>query len=157
MYSGELEVQAKRKTMAILQEESNKILNLSRELARMTTAIIHENKDGIRESSERMSTIEDDIMVLRKQITREVIATRSLMTYREDLLRTAYFIDEISGYIKGVSFRLSNIEPKVIKLNFEIELKGMIDMIIDVMFRINEMSRTLTNLKIQLNWQLRSK
>ena len=144
MYSGELEVQAKRKTMAILQEESNKILNLSRELARMTTAIIHENKDGIRESSERMSTIEDDIMVLRKQITREIIATGSLMTYREDLLRTAYFIDEISGYIKGVSFRLSNIEPKVIKLNFEIELKGMIDMIIDVMFRINEMSRTLT-------------
>ena len=91
-----------------------------------------------------MSTIEDDIMVLRKQITREVIATGSLMTYREDLLRTAYFIDEISGYIKGVSFRLSNIEPKVIKLNFEIELKGMIDMIIDVLFRINEMSRTLT-------------
>ena len=144
MYSGELEVQAKRKTMAILQEESNKILNLSRELARMTTAIIHENKDGIRESSERMSTIEDDIMVLRKQITREVIATGSLMTYREDLLRTAYFIDEISGYINGVSFRLSNIEPKLIKLNFEFELKGMIDMIIDVLFRINEMSRTLT-------------
>ena len=57
MYSGELEVQAKRKTMAILQEESNKILNLSRELARMTTAIIHENEDGIRESSDRMSTI----------------------------------------------------------------------------------------------------
>ena len=29
MYSGELEVQAKRKTIAILQEETNKILNLS--------------------------------------------------------------------------------------------------------------------------------
>ena len=100
MYS-ELEVQAKKKTMAILQEESNKVLNLSRELARMTTAIIHENNDEIRESSERMSNIEDDIMVLRKQITRELIATDSLMTYREDLLRTAYSIDEISGFIKG--------------------------------------------------------
>ena len=144
MYSGELEVQAKRKTIAILQEETNKILNLSRELSMMTDAIIHENKDGIKESSDKMNIIENDIMVLKKQITREVIATGSLMTYREDLLRTAYFIDEISGYIKGVSFRLSNIEPEVIKLNFEIELKGMIDMIIDVMFRINEMSRTLT-------------
>ena len=40
MYSGELEVQAKRKTIAILQEETNKILNLSRELAIMTDAII---------------------------------------------------------------------------------------------------------------------
>ena len=59
-----------------------------------------------------MSIIENDIMVLRKQITREAIAIGSLMTYREDLLRTAYFIDEISGYISGVSFRLSNIRTK---------------------------------------------
>lgn len=144
MYSGELEVQAKRKTIAILQEETNKILNLSRELAIMTDAILDDNKVGIRESSQKMSIIENDIMKLRKQITREVIAIGSLMTYREDLLRTAYFIDGISGYIGGISFRLSNIEPKVITLNFEIELKGMVDMIIDVMFKINEMSRTLT-------------
>ena len=144
MYSGELEVQAKRKTIAILQEETNKILNFSRELAIMIDAVIQDNEDGIRESSNKMNIIENEIMVLRKQIIREVIVIGSLMTYREDLLRTAYFIDEISGYIKGVSFRLSNIEPKVIKLNFEIELNGMIDMIIDVLFRINEMSRTLT-------------
>ena len=144
MYSGELEVQAKRKTIAILQEETNKILNLSRELSIMTDAIIHENKDGIKESSDKMNIIENDIMVLKKQITREVIAIGSLMSYREDLLRTAYLIDEISDYIKGVSFRLSNIEPKVIKLNFEIELKRMVDIIINVLFKINEMSRTLT-------------
>ena len=102
MYSGELEVQAKRKkTIAILQEETNKILNFSRELAIMIDAIIQDNEDGIRESSNKMNIIENEIMVLRKQIIREVIAIGSLMTYREDLLRTAYFIDEISGYISG--------------------------------------------------------
>lgn len=144
MYSGELEVQAKRKTTAILQEETNKILNLSRELAIMTDAIIEDNKDGVRESSDKMSIIENDIIVLRKQITREVIAIGSLMTYREGLLRTAYFIDEISGYIMGVAFRLSNIEPSVIRQDFKVHLKDMVDMIIDVLFKINEMSRTLT-------------
>jgi uncharacterized protein Yka (UPF0111/DUF47 family) len=144
MYSGELEVQAKRKTTAILQEETNKILNLSRELAIMTDAIIEDNKDGVRESSDKMSIIENDIIVLRKQITREVIAIGSLMTYREGLLRTAYFIDEISGYIMGVAFRLSNIEPSVIRQEFKVHLKDMVNMIIDVLFKINEMSRTLT-------------
>jgi len=144
MYSGELEVQAKRKTIAILQDETNKILNLSRELAIMTDAIIQENEEGIRESTDKMSLIENDIMVLKKQITREVIEIGSLMTYREDLLRTAYFIDEISGYISGISFRLSNIEPKIIKINFEIEVKEMVDIIINILFKINEMSRTLT-------------
>ena len=144
MYSGELEVQAKRKTTAILQEETNKILNLSRELAIMTDAIIQDNKDGIRESSDKMSIIENDIMVLRKQITREVIDIGSLMTYREGLLRTAYFIDEISGNIMGVAFRLSNIEPEVIRQDFKDQLKDMVDIVIDVLFKINEMSRTLT-------------
>ena len=144
MYSVELEVQAKRKTTAILQEETNKILNLSRELAIMTDAIIEDNKDGARESSDKMSIIENDIIVLRKQITREVIAIGSLMTYREGLLRTAYFIDEISGYIMGVAFRLSNIEPSVIRQEFKVHLKDMVNMIIDVLFKINEMSRTLT-------------
>jgi uncharacterized protein Yka (UPF0111/DUF47 family) len=144
MYSGELEVQAKRKTIAILQEVTNKILNLSRELAVMTDAVILDNKDGIKESSYKMDILENDILILRKQITREVIAIGSLMTYREDLLRTAYFVDEISGYISGISFRLSNIEPKIIKQNFELELKSMVDIIINVIFKINEMSRTLT-------------
>jgi len=145
MYSGELEVQAKRKkTIAILLEETNKILNFSRELAIMIDAIIQDNEDGIRESSNKMNIIENEIMVLRKQIIREVIVIGSLMTYREDLLRTAYFIDEISGYISGISFRLSNIEPNINKLNFEPGLKWMIHMMIDVLFKIIEMSRTLT-------------
>ena len=144
MYSGEIEFQAKRKTISILQEETNKILNLSRELALMTGAIFDGDKTKVTESFERMSIIENEIVILRKQITREVIAIGSLMTYREDLLRTAYFIDEISGFIGGISFRLSNIDPQVIRERFEIDLKNMIDVIINVIFKINEMSRTLT-------------
>jgi uncharacterized protein len=144
MYSGELEVRTKRKAIAVLQEETNKILNLTRELAVMMDAVFLDNKDGIEESSYKMSILENDIMVLRKQITKEVIAIGSLMTYREDLLRTAYFVAEISGYISGISFRLSNIEPRIIKQNFELELKSMVDIMINIIFKINEMSRTLT-------------
>ena len=144
MYSGEIEVQTKRKTIAILQEETNKVLNLSRELAIVTDVIIQDNEHGIRESSNKMNITENEIMLLRKQITKEVITIGSLMTYREDLLRTAYLIDEISGYISGVSFRLSNIKSKIIKPNFEMGLKRIVDMLIDVLFKINEMSRTLT-------------
>lgn len=144
MYSGELEVQAKRKTIAILQDETNKILNLSRELAVMTEAIFEGNQSMIKESFDHMNEIEKEIVILRKQITREVIAIGSLMNYREDLLRTAYFIDEIAGFIGGISFRLANINPQVIKEKFEQDMKSMVDIIIDVIFKINEMSRTLT-------------
>ncbi len=40
MYSGELEVQAKRKAIAVLQDEINRILNASRELATLTEALM---------------------------------------------------------------------------------------------------------------------
>ena len=60
MYSGELEAQAKRKTLAILQEETNKILNLSREITIMSDAIIQYNREGIRESSGKLTIIETE-------------------------------------------------------------------------------------------------
>ncbi len=144
MYSGEIEVQAKRKTIAILQDETNKILGFSRELSTLTNAICNNDKKRISETFERMSEIEKDITILRKQITREVIAIGSLMTYREDLLRTAYFMDEISGYIGGISFRLSNIDPEIIKKFFESDIQSLIDIIINTIFKMNEMCRSLT-------------
>ena len=60
MYSGELEFQAKRKTIAILQEETNKILNLCRELAIMTDYIIQDNRDGVKESSDKIKIGSDE-------------------------------------------------------------------------------------------------
>ncbi|MDQ4073204.1 MAG: DUF47 family protein [Thermoproteota archaeon] len=144
MYSGEIEVQAKRKTIAILQDETNKILGFSRELSTLTNAICNNDKKRISETFERMNEIEKDITILRKQITREVIAIGSLMTYREDLLRTAYFMDEISGFIGGISFRLSNIDPDIIKKYFESDIQSLIDIIINTIFKMNEMCRSLT-------------
>ncbi|MBA3749735.1 MAG: DUF47 family protein [Nitrosopumilus sp.] len=144
MYSGELEVQAKRKTIAILQDETNKILYFSRELAILTNAFCAEDKEKVLKCFEKMSEIDNGIIILRKQITREVIAIGSFMNYREDLLRTAYIIDEIAGFIGGILFRLSNINPKVIKDYFEHDVKNLVDFIIVVIFKINEMSRSLT-------------
>jgi len=40
MYSGELEVQAKRKAIAVLQDEINRILNAARELATLPELMI---------------------------------------------------------------------------------------------------------------------
>jgi len=40
MYSGELEVQAKRKAVAVLQDEINRILNAARELATLPEMVV---------------------------------------------------------------------------------------------------------------------
>ena len=44
MYSGELEVQAKRKAIAVLQDEINRILNASRELSQLPELMMKKDK-----------------------------------------------------------------------------------------------------------------
>ena len=86
MYSGELEVQAKRKAIAVLQDEINRILNAARELATLPDLMMKKDKTGIKNSLEQISTIEEEVENLRRKITREVADVGGLIMNRENLL-----------------------------------------------------------------------
>ena len=115
MYSGELEVQAKRKAIAVLQDEINRILNASRSLAILPELITKKNKTEIKNTLEQIVSIEEEVETLRRKITRDVADVGGLIINRENLLNTAYTMDEIAGYITGISFKLSNIKPATLK------------------------------------------
>ena len=73
MYRGELEVQAKRKTLAILQDEITRILNSSRDLSTLTTLLIKGADDKeIHQYLDRMRNTEEEVENLGRKITREV-------------------------------------------------------------------------------------
>ena len=68
MYSGELEVQAKRKALAVLQDEINRILNSARELSALSTSLIKGDDKDIQASLERMRTAEEEVENLRRKL-----------------------------------------------------------------------------------------
>jgi uncharacterized protein Yka (UPF0111/DUF47 family) len=145
MYSGELEVQAKRKALAVLHDEINRILNSARELSVLSTSLIGGDVKDIQASLERMRTAEEEVENLRRKITREVAEIGSLMVYREDVLRAAYLMDDIAGYISGVAFRLANMKITSLKKGkFDEDLKQLIGMVVDAIFKLNEMARALS-------------
>src|SRR5205807_5415274 len=145
MYSGELEVQAKRKALAVLQDEFNRILNSARELSALTISLIRGNVKDIQASLERMRTAEEKVENLRRKITREVAEIGSLMVYREDVLRAAYLMDDIAGYISGVAFRLANMKiTSLRKGKFDEDLEQLIGMVVEAIFKLNEMARALS-------------
>ncbi len=145
MYSGELEVQAKRKALAVLQDEITRILNSSRDLSTLTSSLIKGDDKDIQACLERMRNTEEEVENLRRNITREVAEIGSLMANREDILRTAYLIDDIAGYISGVAFRLANMKSSSLKrASFDDDLKGLVDMVVDTIFKLNEMGRALS-------------
>jgi uncharacterized protein Yka (UPF0111/DUF47 family) len=145
VYSGELEVQAKRKALAVLQDEFSRILNSARELSALTTSLVRGDIKDIQASLERMRTAEEEVENLRRKITREVAEIGSLMVYREDVLRAAYLMDDIAGYISGVLFRLANMKLTSLKKGkFDEDLEQLIGMVVDAIFKLNEMARALS-------------
>lgn len=145
MYSGELEVQAKRKALAVLHNEINRILNSARDLSALTASIVRSDDKDIHTCIERMRNAEEEVENLRRKITREVAEIGSLMVYREDILRTAYIMDDIAGYISGIAFRLANMKISSLKKGkFDDDLKQLIGMVVDAIFKLNDMARALS-------------
>jgi predicted phosphate transport protein (TIGR00153 family) len=145
MYNGELEVQAKRKALAVLHDEITHILNAARDLSSLTDSLIK----GINKETElslvRMKNAGEEVENLRRKMTREISDTGSLMVYREDVLRTAYIIDDIAGYITGIAFRLSNIKIATLKKGkFDEDISELINMVVEAIFKLNEMARALS-------------
>ena len=145
MYSGELEVQAKRKALAVLHNEINRILNSARDLSALTASIVRSDDKDVHTCIERMRNAEEEVENLRRKITREVAEIGSLMVYREDILRTAYIMDDIAGYISGIAFRLANMRISSLKKGkFDDDLKQLIGMVVDAIFKLNDMARALS-------------
>lgn len=145
MYSGELEVQAKRKAIAVLQDEINRILNASRSLAILPELITKKNKTEIKNTLEQIASIEEEVETLRRKITRDVADVGGLIINRENLLNTAYTMDEIAGYITGISFKLSNIKSATLKnAQFDKDFTELIELVVDQVYKLNEIIRSLS-------------
>jgi len=144
MYSGELEVQAKRKAIAVLQDEINRILNASRELATLPDLMVKKDKTGVKNALDHIATIEDEVENLRRKITREVAEVGGLIMNRENLLNTAYTMDEIAGYITGIALKLSNVKSSTLKnTKIDKELTKLIELVVDEVYKLNEVIRSL--------------
>ena len=144
MYSGELEVQAKRKAIAVLQDEINRILNAGRVLSALPRMLVNKDTAGVKDALDQISSIEEEVENLRRKITRDVSDVGGLIINRENLLNTSYTMDEIAGYITGISFKLSNLKIKTLKTkNLEKELTELIELVVDEIYKLNEIIRSL--------------
>jgi len=144
MYSGEFEVQAKRKALAVLQDEINRILNAGRVLSTLPNMLVKKDKTGIKSALEQIDAIEAEVENLRRKITRDVADVGGLILNRDNILNTAYTMDEIGGYITGISFKLSNIKVTTIKTShLDKDLTELIELVVDQIYKLNEIIRSL--------------
>ncbi|MHB8565891.1 MAG: DUF47 domain-containing protein [Nitrososphaerales archaeon] len=144
MFSGEAEIQARRKTLAVLQDEVRRVLDASRELVQLYVAMSKGDAAATQSSLEKIRKAEEDTEQLRRMLTRELAEIGTMIINREDFLRTAYNVEEMSGYTAGVAFKLSQIKFTAIKrAGIVDELRDLIDMSVESVQRLNEVVRAL--------------
>ena len=63
---------------------------------------------------------------------------------RENLLNTAYTMDEIAGYITGIAFKLSNVKITTLKNSkLDVDISELISLVVDEVYKLNEIIRSL--------------
>jgi len=102
------------------------------------------NKSEIKNTLEQIVNIEEEVESLRRKITRDVADVGGLIINRENLLNTAYTMDEIAGYITGIAFKLSNIKSATLKKDkLDEDITALIGLVVDQVHVLNEIIRSL--------------
>ena len=123
------EIQAKLTFSPIFRIEKN-VLYYVREIQSQTKYIFTSNKEKILKCFKKMYKV------------------GIFFIYKEGLLRTiSYFIDENVDLLRGICFRLSKIDSKTVKKQFDLAVDNLVNYIIQITFKFYEMSRLLTKKK----------
>lgn len=145
MFTGESEVQARRKTLSILQDETRRVFDSARDLSMAYSLLLAGKKEELQSTFAKIRKAEDDAESYRRALTRELAEVGTLIMNREDMLRAAYNVEEIAGFVVGIAFRLSIVDMKVLKKGKMLDdFKQLLDMAVESVQRLMEMVRALS-------------
>ncbi len=145
MFSGEAEIQARRRTLAVMQDEVRTVLDAVRDLAEAYEFFLDDDEEGLNSTIEKIRKSEDNTESLRRNLTRELGEIGTMLMNREDILRTSYAIEDIAGYISGTAWRFQYISPKVLKkAKLDKEVRELIDLSIESVNQLNKVVHTLS-------------
>lgn len=157
MYTGEAEIQARRRILAVLLDESRRVLDAARELANMNTALVAKDEAAASKALENLHLAISDVEAFRRSLSRQLAEIGSMMMNREDLLRAAYTIETIASYLESISFRVSQLKMQVLKkAGMTEDLATLLDQIIDILGKTHETVRALHFNPAKLNELIQS-
>jgi hypothetical protein len=139
------EVQARRRTIIVLQDEMRRVLDAARVLLDEHAVVLKGEKMQIGSCIEKVRKAEEDVVTLRSALLRELSQVGTLLVNREDVLRAAFSIEEIFGHINGIAFRLSQL-PKATarKKSYKESIALLLGLNIDGISKLNETIRALS-------------
>jgi uncharacterized protein Yka (UPF0111/DUF47 family) len=145
MFGRDAEIQAKGSALALLRDEVRGVLDASKELSALYSALTKKDNIRILACIEKIRQSEENAELAREVLGRQLTETGITGFNRSNFLRTAYRVEALSGYVSGVAFRLSQVKlsSTTKKQNVFDDLRDLIDMSVESVQRLNEVLRAL--------------
>lgn len=139
------EIQARRRTIVVLQDEMRRVLDATRVLLEEFNAIGKGERAQVSASLERVKQAEDDVMTLRSALIRDLSQVGTLLVNREDILRGAFAVEDIFGHINGVAFKMSQMQKASARnKKYKDSIVELLGLLIDGISKLNESIRALS-------------
>jgi len=139
------EIQARRRTIVVLQDEMRRVLDAARVLLDEYDALYKGDKNAIGAATQKVRKAEEDVVTLRSALIRELAQVGTLLINREDILRTAFAVEDIFGHINGVAFRMSQLSKTLARnKKYRDAITDLLGSLIDGMSKLNEGVRGLS-------------
>ncbi|MDG7010940.1 MAG: DUF47 family protein [Nitrososphaerota archaeon] len=145
MSGQEGEIQARRRTVVVLQDEMRRVLDATRVLLEEFNAIAKGERAQVSAALERVKQAEDDVMTLRTALIRELSQVGTLLVNREDILRGAFAVEDIFGHINGVAFKMSQLQKSSARnKKYRDSIVQLLGLLVDGISKLNESIRALS-------------
>jgi uncharacterized protein Yka (UPF0111/DUF47 family) len=145
MSGPESETQARRRTLVVLQDEMRRVLVATRVLLDEFNGLTKGDKMMVASSMERVKKAEEDVVMLRSALIRELSQVGTLLVNREDLLSAAFSVENIFGHINGIAFKMSQVSRSSAKdKKFKEAITDLLGLLIDGISKLNESIRALS-------------
>ncbi len=145
MSGSENEIQARRRTVVVLQDEMRRVLDATRVLLDEYSALTKGDKLQVASALAKVKKAEEDVVTLRSALIRELSQVGTLLVNREDMLRAAFSVEDIFGHINGVAFKMSQVSRSSAKnKKYREAITDLLGLLIDGISKLNESVRALS-------------
>ncbi len=145
MSGPENEIQARRRTVVVLQDEMRRVLDATRVLLEEYSGLTKGDRMQVASSVEKVKKAEEDVVMLRSALIRELSQVGTLLVNREDMLRAAFSVEDIFGHINGVAFKLSQLQRATAKnKKYKEAITELLGLLINGISKLNESIRALS-------------
>ncbi len=122
-----------------------RVLDATRVLLEEYEAISKGEKTAVGASLQKVRKAEEDVVTLRSALIRELAQVGTLLVNREDVLRTAFAVEDIFGHVNGIAFRMSQLTRALARnRRYKEAITELLGTLIDGMSKLNEGVRGLS-------------